>query len=80
LDLDFEDFNFEGHNDEEDLMYGANDYVEAPVPEQLEGGMDVDEPENDLEEENDLHQAQEVRLVLLQLELAYFVICKIKNE
>jgi hypothetical protein len=61
LDLDFEDFNFEGHDDEEDLMYGANDYVEAPVPEQLEGGMVVDEPENDLEEENDLHQAREVR-------------------
>jgi hypothetical protein len=61
LDFNFEDFNFEGHDDEEDLMYSANDYGEAPVPEQLEGGMDVDEPENNQEVENDLHQAREVR-------------------
>jgi hypothetical protein len=77
-DLDTEvvnhlDFNFEGSDDEgddsdkddeeEDLMYGANDYGEAPAPEQLEleGGMDVDEPENNQEVGNDLCQAREVR-------------------
>ena len=45
LDLDLD---FESHDDEEDLMYGANDYEEVPVPEQLEGSMDIDdlEPEN----------------------------------
>jgi len=47
LDLDL-DLDFESHDDEEDLMYGANDYEEVPVPEQLEGSMDIDdlEPEN----------------------------------
>jgi hypothetical protein len=64
LDFDF-DINSE---DEEDLMYGANDYEEVPVPEQLpvEGGhgMDIDEsegPENNQELENDLPQAWETR-------------------
>jgi hypothetical protein len=45
LDLDFEGLHEEGsvnNDEEEDLMYGANNYGEAPIPEQLEGGMDVD--------------------------------------
>jgi len=58
------DWDFESYNDEEDLMYGVNNYGEAPVPEQLEGGsMDIDnsEPENNQQVGNDLHQAREVR-------------------
>jgi hypothetical protein len=69
--LDFENFNFEGHDDEEDLMYGANDYGEAPVPKQLESGMDVDEPDNSQEAENDLHQAQERQEVRWAAEEAF---------
>jgi hypothetical protein len=57
--------NFDDYDDEEDLMYGANDYEEAPVPEQPEGTMDVDdpdlEPESNQGEGNDLYQAREVR-------------------
>lgn len=56
--LDFENNNIEDYDDEEDLMYGANNYGEAPVPEQLESGrvtMDIDEPDHSQEAENDLH-------------------------
>src|ERR1700747_1947067 len=38
LDSNFEDFDFNSYGDEEDFMYSANDYGEAPVPEQLEEG------------------------------------------
>ena len=46
LDLDY---NFEGHDDKEDLMYGTNNYGEAPVPEQLKGTMNVDNSDSELE-------------------------------
>jgi hypothetical protein len=61
---------FDSDDEEEDLMYGANDYGEAPIPEQLEDSMDVDEPEDSMdvnepednqEVENDLCKSREVR-------------------
>ena len=65
-DASHSDLNFEGLDDdddeEEDLMYDANDYLgEAPIPEQIDIGMDIDESEGDEGAEIDLFQSREVR-------------------
>jgi hypothetical protein len=61
LDFKDHDYDFGNHEDEDDLMYGANDYGEAPAPEQPEEDMDIDEPKSDQDLEDDLYQAWEVR-------------------
>jgi hypothetical protein len=62
LEFDSDSEGYNSDDEEEDLMYGANDYGEVPIPEQLDEDMDimdVNEPEKNQELEDDLHEGDE---------------------